>query len=103
MLNRPPHLPKQLLPSTGYWIFYCHTNHDYRGQGCYRRTLYELYQLILQTQLHPDIYVDTDLGNNASHRGIVSSGFERIGCVQSRYLVLLNTWIPINAKWGESI
>lgn len=100
--NRPPHFPKHIVPDQGYWIFYCHTSNKYRGQGFYKRVLTELIHIASNHEHHTEMYIDTEVGNRISQKGILSSGFELIGTVQSWYFILFNTWLHLKSKWGEN-
>jgi RimJ/RimL family protein N-acetyltransferase len=71
----PNHLPKWTTDVGAYWIFFCRTQEKYRGQGCYKRMLARMVDLIRDRNATAEILIDTDATNIPSRRAIISAGF----------------------------
>lgn len=75
----PAHLPMWL--GGKFWIYFCHTAEAYRGRGFYRCALRNLTAAAASYEQDRDsvVYIDTDVTNAASQRGIQRAGFELEG------------------------
>ena len=60
-------------------IHFCNTEPSCRGQGIYQAMLVALYKRLLNEAKVERVFVDTDLDNLASIRGIQKVGFKPVG------------------------
>ena len=76
----PIHLPLQ--QKGRYWIFYCHTAVNHRGQGHYQRILNLLLQeAARQGGVGQTMFIDTTVDNGASRKAILRVGFNSCGTI----------------------
>jgi len=97
----PPHLPRWVGELGAYWIFYCHTKQQFRGNGVYRRLLAQMVAR-LNERKPSAIYADVLVENLASQRAMLASGFDRDG-----EMTTYNLWIPrvksvvLGGRWSH--
>jgi RimJ/RimL family protein N-acetyltransferase len=60
-------------------IFYCRVAPNYRGKSIYPAMLKRLQSILFQSTDINRIYIDTDVDNYASQRGIEKAGFVKLG------------------------
>lgn len=77
--GRPRHLPRWAGKLGAWWIFYCHTREEFRGQGNYKRLLAQLVALIRARDPAALILCDTLPENFASRSAVLQSGFVPAG------------------------
>lgn len=98
--GHPPHLLRRTLPADAYWIFYCHTHADFRGQGIFKRVLVQLISIIQARSADAPIYVDVLPGNVPSNRAVTRTGF-----IPSGVIIVYKLWLPLggglvfSGKW----
>src|SRR3954452_21755656 len=79
----PPHLPANARWPAAYWITYCRTRSGFQRRGLFKTALRRLVGVAAAEDEAAEIYVDAQSDNEVSHRGIVASGFARIGVVDA--------------------
>lgn len=75
----PPHLPRWSGKLGAFWIFYCHTREEFRGQGHYQRLLARLVAGARERAEDPLLLCDTLPENFASRSAVLKSGFAPMG------------------------
>ena len=94
----PPHLPQSIQQEQVYWFFYQHTNQNYRGRGFYKCGLQLQAAHALRDIKHTRVYIDSRPDNIASRRGILSTGFQPKGIIDTCELKIprVKSWV-----WGS--
>lgn len=87
--DRPPHLPRWVERTGGYWMFFCHTREGFRGQGIYGQLLRRIVAIVASQDPSATIYVDAYPENIPSRSAIVSAGFVPAGVTTTYKL-----WLP---------
>ncbi len=75
----PPHLPRWAGEPGAYWVFYCHTHEEFRGQGHFKRLLVRLVAEAYQRRENPLVLCDTLPGNFPSRSAALQAGFVPAG------------------------
>ncbi|MFH1370570.1 MAG: GNAT family N-acetyltransferase [Planctomycetota bacterium] len=91
--------PKKRQMANGYFqlhkrealIHFCNTEPSCRGQGIYQAMLFALCKRLLEEAKVKSVFIDTDLGNMPSVRGIQKVGFKPVG--RYFYFLFRNTLI----------
>jgi len=63
-----------------FYIYYCRTSENYRGQGIYPYVLTFILKNLDTTE--NKIFISTDVENRASQKGIEKAGFHELGVLQ---------------------
>ncbi|HOW86858.1 MAG TPA: GNAT family N-acetyltransferase [Candidatus Aminicenantes bacterium] len=79
----PPHLPRKIRKQPNYWICYCRTKSAYQGRGAYKQNLYHLADRARSINPKADVFIDTEVGNVASQKGILKVGFVPHGRIRT--------------------
>jgi hypothetical protein len=82
-LYAPPHLPRWTRGLNAYWIFYCHTREEFRGQGHFKHLLARLVDAAYAREPHPLVLCDTLPGNFASRSVALQIGFVPVGVLRA--------------------
>jgi GNAT superfamily N-acetyltransferase len=79
----PRHLPRSFKSANAYWIVYCATELEYRGQGLYKYCLQRLIHRARRDNPQAAVLIDTAVDNVPSRRAIRSVGFQPYGVIVS--------------------
>jgi len=94
--SAPPHLPRWAGELGAYWIFYCHTHEQFRGQGHFKRLLTRLVAEARQRTENARVLCDTLPGNFASRCAALRTGFSPAGVLTTyrpmRGLIVGGSW-----------
>lgn len=80
---QPAHLPLWVADFEAYWIFYCRTREEFRGQGHYKRLLARLVAGAYERAASPLVLCDTMPDNSVSRRAVLRAGFSPRGVLST--------------------
>ncbi|AHD05819.1 hypothetical protein ERIC2_c20270 [Paenibacillus larvae subsp. larvae DSM 25430] len=95
----PPHLPRTVLETGGYWIFFCRTNNGYQNQGNFKRALALLVRKAFEREEMPKVFADIQEDNDSSWKGTMAIGFKRIGSIYGLEATLFSKSVSLREKW----
>lgn len=80
-----------------YYIFFCHTFDEYRGNGIYS---YMLTQICKDTiKKAGNVFISTDMKNIASQKGIEKAGFGKLGMLKYKRVKFFGTEQMFYSMW----
>lgn len=85
----PDHLPRAVRATPAYWIHYCRTRDDYRGQGLYKRSIAVIAGYTRHQDPQARVLIDTGAENLPSRRAVLAVGFNPRGVIRT-----YRVWVP---------
>lgn len=95
----PKHIPFWVKDENVYWIYYCRTKENFRGNGFYKAALKMLIIEAYEKSGDPKIFIDTISNNVSSRRAILSSGFLPEGIITAWSIKFLKMHILTIGLW----